>query len=615
MKTDARTLSRLTDISFDQFHQLRRARGFFMTQMLGRFYRPGTDAMSDQEHEKAAPVNLLALAVGTLVPNLAYQAPRARVDSRVAAFSDYSEAFGLALDYMSKKMRLHLTLRRCIVDAVFMAGFVKTGIADTNEVIEFDEEEVTYGAPFAERVSPDEMVFDPTARSWEEQRVIGNRYIADVDDLERTGQFTKAQIEDLRQFSSRFEQKNARGYGERIGQGRFATEYSELADYVDLVELYIPGENRVVTFPYTKGTEVTDFLLDQEYNGPETGPYHMLGLKDAPDNLLPGAPAHHWYDLHVLGNRVARKLARQAERVKRVLAYEADASEDAELIADADDGEAVQVQDVDKIREVEYGGASDQSYAWMSWVKQQFSEQTGNIDLLSGASADAPTLGQTELLAANASVWLSDMQSRVYSFTEEIFRDIGWFIHHDPLIEIPLAKREGNSIRSINYSADDRQGDWYDYTIQVRPYSLERLDPRTQSRRMIEFATTVIPAAAQAAQMLGPAFRVDAYLRDIADALNVEGAEHWIDNEEFQDYIRLQLELSMNAGEPGKAADFMKVPNASAINPGQPNPGQMGPTGGVSPAQEANAQRQELPAEAQAQRGASIQDMARARTT
>jgi hypothetical protein len=81
-------------------------------------------------------------------------------------------------------------------------------------------------------------------------------------------------------------------------------------------------------------------------------------------------------------------------------------------IADADDGEAIPVENVDKIKEVKYGGTTQESYAWMDWVKNHFSEQAGNIDMLSGQGDNTNTATQAEMLQANSSVRLSDMQNR-----------------------------------------------------------------------------------------------------------------------------------------------------------------------------------------------------------
>jgi hypothetical protein len=85
---------------------------------------------------------------------------------------------------------------------------------------------------------------------------------------------------------------------------------------VDLVEVYLPREGVVVTLPYQKDGK-DEVPPRGRLRGAGQGPVPHAGLHAVSDNILPVAPAGVWYDLHILGNRIARKLARQAERLKR----------------------------------------------------------------------------------------------------------------------------------------------------------------------------------------------------------------------------------------------------------------------------------------------------------
>jgi hypothetical protein len=121
-------------------------------------------------------------------------------------------------------------------------------------------------------------------------------------------------------LASRYE-AGGLGGAEKLS-GDKSSEYTDIARYVDLVDLYLPREGLICTLPYQQGATADKFLAQSEYVGPDSGPYHMLAFTPVSDNILPVAPVSIWYDLHVLGNRIARKLARQADASKRVLAYE-----------------------------------------------------------------------------------------------------------------------------------------------------------------------------------------------------------------------------------------------------------------------------------------------------
>lgn len=602
MQVDPEIIGKAVVASFGKFDHFRRARSRFMAQTVTRFYTRSRRGRS-REEDRASPLNMMHTAVTTMVPNLVFNEPRSKARTDILAYRDYSESLELATDSVIRRVNLRMTLRKAVYDSIYMAGFVKTGLAQSNEIVPFDGNDIDIGQPYAERIDPDDMIMDPWARDWDAQTFIGNRYRMDLEDLQASGLYDPDELEKL---SKQYQQTEIRRASELSGSEQ-NIENGEIRDFVDLCDVYLPREQLVVTLPYTKDGKADDFLRVAEYIGPDTGPYHMLGYTPVSDNIMPVAPAMVWYDLHVLGNRIARKLARQAERLKTVLAYQGEAEEDIEQIAEADDGETVRVQDVNMMKEVKYGGATPDAYTWMDWVKKNFSEQANSLDLLSGNGAQAPTATQSEMLQANTSVRLSDMQAQVYHFTAEIVRDIAYFLHTDPLIQLPLIKRQNGVDTQVTYTPEMRRGQFFDYTFSIEPYSMARPDPNTALRRKLEFATNVIPAAAQAAQMLGPGFVIGAFLKDIAKEVQIESADEWLRQPEIQQWIMLKAQMAATQGDPGKAGQgspfqpqAMQGGMPPGFNPGQPNPGQMGPNGGISPDTEQAQAQQETSGDMQA---------------
>lgn len=619
MKVTPERISKAINISVGKFDPARRARGRFMAQYVGRFYGGKSYGRAGSEDRKASPLNLIHSAVTTLVPNLVYNDPKVKLSTHLLPYRQYSDLLELATNHVVEKINLRLTLRKVIVDAIFMAGFVKTGIASDDQYVISEGHDIDLGMPFAERVDPDDMILDPMARDWDEQSFIGNRYRADLDSLLESGLYDQEQIEKL---SSKYDSSDGAGQAEKLGGSSHHSRYGEVTRYVDLCDVYLPREGVVVTLPYSKDQVQPAFLRVAGYSGPEKGPYHMLGFAYVPDNLLPIAPASIWYDLHIMGNRIARKLARQAERLKRVLGYQGAAQDDVNAIAEADDGETVRVDDVNAMKELTFGGAAPESYEWMGWVKQHFSEQAGNLEMLSGSgTGGTPTATQAEMLQANTSVRLGDMQGLVYQFTQEVIEDLVCHIHTDPLIELPLARRvttidpmtgmptQGDVQES--YSPDSRKGDWLDYNVKVKPYSMARPDPNMSVRRKLEFATNVIPAAAQAAMTLGPGFMVGPFLKRIANEVGIDDADEFLNDPAIQGWT--QQQMMMNTGNPGKAATGGQPAPAMPGQVGQPNPGAYGPSGGISPGTEQAMAQQETAGELQAGMEPSTKAMALAR--
>lgn len=547
-------LSKMIDVGFEKNNHLRKARAKFISQYVGRFYaksKPG-----DAEERKASPINLIYQAVTTMVPNLVYRDPKFKVRSQTLAYRGYADMLELATNHLSDVLQLRKELRMVIVDALFMAGFMKTGLATSGQFITIADQDIAIGEPFAERVDPDDMILDPLAKSWDEQLFVGNRFRVLRQDLLDSGLYDSDLI---KQMGSRTD--NKRSFEVQYLSGDKSSELRDEMDFVDLVEIYIPRDQRVVTMPWVKGQISSEFLRDVDWSGPSTGPYHMLGFNFVPDNLMPIAPVSLWYDLHVMGNRIARKIARQADRMKRVLAYEGSAIQDADNIADADDGEAVRVQNLGAIKEVNYGGTTDEAYKFMEWTKAQFSDVSNNLDLTSGQDAGAPTATQSEMLQSNSGVRLRDLQNMVYDFTREVGKDLAFFLHTDPLIELPLIKRVQGQDTQVTYTPEMRQGEFLSYMMAVEPESMAQPDPNMKVQHLLQFATSVIPAAAQAAQLLGPGFKVGAFIERIANEIGIEEIDEILDADTYRNWMLTKLASEL---DPGSAGAF-------AVNPLMPN--------------------------------------------
>ena len=281
-------LGRLCSLGFAKMRSFRKARLNLLAQYVGRFYGSRFTTTSGV----AMPIGLIHQATTTIVPNLVYQNPHADITSRFLPYRDYAETAELGMNHLVEEINLRMTLRKVITDAVFMAGFTKTNIAVSGQTIDLEGFLCDLGQPYCDRVDPDDMVLDPIARQWEEQRFVGNRFRVDLETLLESGLYDEKA---LRLVASRY------GQGMQNEAAALGGDFREADDYVkavDLVELWVPSEDVIVTLPWLPGGEVAgEFLRVVEYEGPERGPYDMLGFAFVPDNILPVAPAAVWYDL------------------------------------------------------------------------------------------------------------------------------------------------------------------------------------------------------------------------------------------------------------------------------------------------------------------------------
>lgn len=573
-----RNVHKLAKVGFKKMESFRKSRLRFLQQYSTRFYgRSESDWTT--EDKKASPVNLIHQAATTLIPNLVFADPKFKCRTNFMGFRQYADTLGTATNEVTKRMNFRMTLRKVITDAIFLAGFTKTGLAVSGQTLDIDGTRLDIGAPFAERVDPDDMLLDPLARDWEEQIFCGNKFRLPLQAAQESGVYDP----DLIKKYQRPYADDARNSAMSLSTPyNMLYEADEAVDYVELVEMYIPSDKVIVTIPYDPTGGCDDYLRVVDYEGPDTGPYNMLGFAFLGDNILPVAPCMVWYDLHVLANRIARKIARQSERMKQVLAYEANAIEDAQEIIDGDDGEAIRVDNIDGIKEIRFGGTNEDAYKYMDWCKQHFSEMANSMEMLSGSNGDdANTATEAQILNANSSVRLADMQQLVYHHVSSVGRSIAFFLHTDPLIDLPLITRVGGQEQQVMYTPEMRKGLWMDYFLDVQPMSMARQDPNTKVKRMLEFASNVIPAAANAFQMLGPAFNIQGFLALIAREVGIEEADEIINNPLLMQSIQAQLAMIQTPAKVqtgGRAPALMQgmmggpPPGPGGFRPQQPNP-------------------------------------------
>jgi hypothetical protein len=599
---DLRGLQRAVELGWKRMEPMREARLKFISQYVGPFYGKQTGKEGSDER-KASPVNLMFKAISTLVPNLVYREPMAMLTTDTMAFRQYAGMLELAVNHAVRMVKLCATLRDIVTDALFAAGFAKCGIGVSDLTLDLEGRTMDIGAPFVERVDPDDMILDPAAREWKGMSFVGNRFRVPKQDAIAAGVYDPADIERYCEESKAKRNEVASLSGDATVLDAY---YGEVAEYIDLCEIYLPTQQLIVTLPWGCECKPDKPLRIVEWQGPKEGPYHMLKFASVPNNVLPIAPASVWSLLHELANKVARKVARQAGRMKSVLAYDGTAVEDAAELADADDGETVRVDNINGIKEVSYGGTNDAAYQFMDWIQTHFSQASGNIDLLAGATADQNTLGQSELLNNNQQIVLKDMQNQVYNFTGELMATLAFYIHTDPLIDLMLTKRVLGEDVQVRYTPEMREGVWLDYNLKTRPYSMAQVDPNVVVRRIMDFISQGIPALAQGAAAFGAGLNVEGAARLILERMGVEEADEIINSPALHQVLaqKTMALLASGVAPDGKAGGPQQQPGPQvpgapppgAVRPVQPNPWGTAPVGGVSPQQEQNSQRQQASA-------------------
>lgn len=519
----------------DRIESYRKARLMMLEKYVGPHYNKSEGVVGEE------PMNLMFDTVQILIPNLVMKNPEHVVTADYLHYQFYADLLSEALNRLAIDVNYKTQIRRAIFDAIFGLGIIKTGLTTAGKVVEIGGEAYDVGQPFMSRVDLDDFLIDSRCKSIEESLFIGHKIRISREMALDSGLYNNELLERVNRPQT-FDNEKV----ESLSKDDTPEAYT-LGDFIDVYELYIPDANVILTVPADRST-FDDYLRISEYYGSEEGPYTFLSLSgDVPNNPLPVPPASIWLDLSHMVTKMARKACQQSIRQKDILAYTGPAAEDAQAIMDATDGDVVQIDNPKAVQEFSIGGANPETTNAWDMFYQYLNRMAGNAEYLGGINPNSGTATEAEIMQANAGVRLEDLRDTVYDAATKVSRKLAWYLHTDPLLDIPLTRREvkepkpgaltdGNivfsgpdeEIQEVRLTPELRCGDFLDYNFQIKFRSMNRLSEQVKSRRLQEFAAQVIPGMANATMMcaqMGVPFNFQRAVTLVGEKMGLEGSE------------------------------------------------------------------------------------------
>lgn len=457
----------------------------FWTHFAGPYY-----GEQDAEVKWRQPLNLMFSLGSTLEPTLAMRMLKSGVATHDPRMRSFTDRMRLGLDRITEKVKVPKTFRSAIRSAFTGMGVVKVGQDAAGEL------------PRCESVSFDDYIIDERARSRKRGAYAyeGHRFrmlydeVMDGDLLDKAG---RKVIEHQAQEQWRNESARA----EKLSRSAGSVGADAFQPQIELLELYLPYDDRMVWLPGNLSLATDEYLREFDWYGNEEGPYDVLGFHWVPDNAIPVPLMAIVFDLYLLENTIARKIARQAEAQKDIAVVDAPSPKDEEAIRKAQDGEFVHAPGA-KGNVLSFGGASEKGYQAAAWFHDFFSRLSGNTDLIGGMTAQSKTLGQDEMLMGNADVRLSDMRGYVLDMAESVARKFAWYMWEDPKLDMRLTQNLGKAgILPVRWRPGQRMGDFEDYDISISVAGRHSDTPEQKAERMARwferYVVPVLPIAAQ----------------------------------------------------------------------------------------------------------------------
>lgn len=540
---------------FQRMQRYRRARAMFIKEFVGSYYRNTRGLTGDE------PINLIFHTIRTIVPNLVMKSPVNELTTRYTPQKMYGELLGLAIDETEREINLKKTLRAWIVNAIFAFGVTKTGVAASGEMLQFGDQNIDPGQVYTSIVDLDDFVFDPVCTDISKSAFLGSRIRVPRQVLLDTKGYNTDLVMKLPR--ARF---NTNNRVEDLTKKSMSTmEMYTLQDFVDVVELWVPEANALVTIPDPDQIMFDDYLRLTDYYGPKEGPYTLLTFTPpVPNNPFPVAPVSLWYDIHKIANRMFKKMMDQADRQKDILLYNPAQADEAQDVIESRDGDSVASVSPKDMVVASFGGQNRNNETMLSELQVWYNYISGNPDQMAGnipgRQRGKETATRSQILQSNANIGIEDARDILYDGAAAISRKIGWYLHTDPLINIPLTKRvTGGKQIQLFLTPEQRQGDFLKFVFKIRQRSMSRLDPTIRSKRIVEFATNLMPAmmnAAMIAAQMGIEFNIRKAVTDLANELGIiEDVQDWFDDPEFEQKMMMIMKMGpQNAGKAGQAS-------------------------------------------------------------
>lgn len=391
--------------------------------------------------DKIVPLNLVKSYCQTVGRSLVPKAPRFHFST---PHRSQKPAVDGGMSWVNRRvveMDLATTLRRAVLDALFCVGVIKIGLA-TPEDAANRAWGLTAGTPFAATIDLDDLDYDVHCRDLREATYFGHRYRCPVDVVRESRRFDKNRRLAEPATDYRY---NEGGDLRATALGRLDGDdlTDEFIPSVDVWEYYFPAQRRVVSFLGREGGGIDKgrALGEQEWMGPDRGPFRFLGFGTVPGSPMYAAPINDLLDLHEAANGAIRKVMRMVSRIKELSLYEGVAADDQIAVNRASDGDSVKVDNLDRMRQVVLGtqGVGPVT-AGASLFKDLFNQQGGNLDLLAGRAPQSKTASQDKMLNENAHAGVSDMQETTTEFVADVGRDLLWWFWNHPTMVMRTEK-------------------------------------------------------------------------------------------------------------------------------------------------------------------------------
>jgi len=493
------------------------------TQRLTRLWASG---YFDKGYARWHLINLMNRGVSTVVSYLCEGNPKVLVEPKAPKLRYYARARQLVLN--------HLIEQNNFADEVFIPGATASmfgmAIARTffeyDRIVDYKNEQIKVGIPKVVIIEPCDYIGDPSAKRQKDFAIEGDIYKLPTEyakDLfgNKYADFIQPDCKLVTKYSN-----------EEIVAKAGSFDFNRLAEeeYSTFIDIYLKKEKTIVTIMPMGHKAV--ILREIEWDGPGDSPYDKLGYKYLPGIPIPLPPAWDWYDLDVTMNIMAQTARIQAESQKNLIVADADAKDAAETALKNKNMNVVIAHGMDAVKTFSFGGVSPQNYQWMAFAETEFTKSGVPAEVMRGTGAEANTLGQEQLIFANASRIVNNFYTRFHQWMTSILNKWSWAVGQTPNTYIEIL--DTVKIPGLNdyempvyFTSKEKSAEFESFLLKVIPYSTQRTTPELMYQRLYQLMTAWMIPTMQLRMQQGSSIDFPVVDKLLADYGGIESFQLW----------------------------------------------------------------------------------------
>ena len=450
----------------------------FVAEFAGSLYGQRQDP-----RRRKVPYNVLAQDVLTYSRALVATNPQLLISTFDPQLRGEVKLLETAANRRLFEIRWQNELEELAMDAIFCMAAAKIGVEEVNGKL----------LSYVDVIGMDDLILDMAANKFSEMAFCGHRFRKPLEDVLSNPKYDPVALNTL--HPSQRSNKNERGDLKVSTITNADTNMdAEPQDMIDLCELFIPKQRRLITATFENGELGLKPLCQEQYEGPPDGPYEFCGLTKLPGNLIPLSPVAQLFDLHDAINHITQKIIRDAENHKIVNIAQKGTGDDVQKIMNEINGGVAFVDNPNILNKLELRGVNKADVAVLMQLMEMQNKQAGNVDVMSGLQSDASTLGQENLLVGNSSKLIQAMQDKMQNFITRIGRAVSWHVWHEAKREQVAVAHKVGALDTVQQLIP--QGEFGDYDFSLNVYSMADTTPKQRLAQLDDYMTrTVIPMA------------------------------------------------------------------------------------------------------------------------